>query len=81
MSNSRIREDRFGNPNELKRMYAAVDKKTGEELEGFYVSYFEIQKTRYKIETSPCNSQKEGKPHQRWCKVTKLKKRTTHSSL
>lgn len=76
-----VRTDRFGNPTELKRMYRAVNKKTGEEVEGAYVTYFEIAGKRYKIETSPCTTQKEGKPHQRWAKVTRIQKRSTHSSL
>ncbi len=75
-NNRNTRTDRFGNPYELRRMNAVINKSSGEEVDGAFVGYVEIKGDLYKIETSSMSEDKmkNGK-HQRWMKVTKKPKR------
>jgi hypothetical protein len=75
--NSRVRitNDRFGNPQQIKTAYQAIDKKNGGQLlDGCYKAYFELGGKLYKVETSPRNKEtKNGNPAI-WMRVTQVRK-------
>ena len=71
---AQVRNDRFGNPYQLKFAETVVNKKSGEVIDGAFKTYFEIGGKLYKCEVSP--GAKEGKRGKGgvWVKMTKVKK-------
>ena len=79
-----IRNDRFGNPYQLKTLVQAVNKKSGELLDGCYKGYVELGGKLYKIEVSPRQKEMSAKYEGKdglWCKVTAVKKQSRATSM
>jgi hypothetical protein len=71
------RTNRFGEPEKLITLHAAVNKKSGQVYDSIFKGYVEINNVLYKIEVSNRNKEtKTGNPAM-WCKVTKKPKRST----
>ncbi|MBI1836844.1 MAG: hypothetical protein HYR91_06215 [Flavobacteriia bacterium] len=66
--------DKFGNPTSLTALTQVVDKKSGELLP-IFKGYFESNGQLYKLELSNSNKESKSGLPQKWCKITKVKKK------
>lgn len=76
-----IKNDRFGNPFQLKTAMEKIDKKTGEIVSDCFQTYVELGKQLYKIEISPRVKETKTGGNAVWVKVTKQSAQKQNTSM
>lgn len=76
-----IKNDRFGNPFQLKTAMEKTDKKTGEVITDCFQTFVELGKQLYKIEISPRVKETKSGGNAVWVKVTKSVQQKQNTSM